>query len=260
MKKYCQRIGSFLSIIVIIALTGSCSNITDESAGSDTAQQGARRVASWNATSSGMLFSGASYVYNDQGQLIEIRKTNYNAKTGAVIGTFNTIITYNDKGQISGTFDGGTAQVAKAARTFSYDEQGRVVRQSMNLDGTAFFTYEYSWQDDELVQIKSNIDEKNFGWYKNRLGLMESEGWGNYSYSYNNSGKCTRMTVSKPAVRNEYEYNDQNELVRVSFFDEVHCAYTQNFSWESGEGNYDVSDVLFSHIYQIGVFKHYGVP
>lgn len=260
LKSIIKRIG----LLIALSLATACSNIgpdpTDTTSATTQAGSNQRRVASWDAKSSGKRIFSATYDYDSSGRLIGMVKSIYNVKTGEVKSTIRTRISYDAKGRISTIAESGTANVAYANRSFSYDDQGNVIKQVMTLnDPYVMVPMEYTYQDKKLRQISSRMDIQKFSWSSSVISQMTGDGYG-YSYAYNQNGKCTSMKVSKPAVRNVYEYNERNELIRIKFYDEVKLAYTQDFAWEPGIGNFDISDVSFSLSYDFGVFKRYGIP
>lgn len=264
MKTFLQNLRTIVAVSIALSLVTACSNVlsdtTEKFKSTTPVEDGGRRVASWVAKASGKRISSATYTYNVSGQLTEIRKNNYNTNTNEVQSTMTTKIYYDNEGRISRTSESGTAYVAYGDRTFLYNEQGKVSKQVMTLnDPPVSFEFDYTYQDGKLSLITSVQGDQRFDWNKDMISRM-SLSVCDYRYAYDNTGKCIGMNVSNPHVRNEYTYNERNELVRNKFYDEVSLFYTQDFTWEPGIGNYDISDVVFSLTYKLGFFNRFGLP
>jgi len=211
------------------------------------------RLKSWSAFApayDNWIFMRGEYTYRDDGYLdTEVRREYRN--TGELISELTSTFNYDeDHKLISITLSTGTSS---STSTYTYDDEGRLIT-------SASGNYTISYSEDGLLSSFGNSGYMYLvNWLDNRVSSVTLDDTIR-SYSYNDLGQCTRMSVSSPAVKSVYTYDERGFLVRRTFYDEVSLAYHQDYVWEPGFSPYNFMDVSTNLMYQFGWYFRYGLP
>lgn len=275
-----KRTGTFLPWLVVMVVTTnfflySCIPLVlpDDvvPAGSGDVEPGgggdARRIATWYAKDARgpCIFCRAVLEYNDAGQLLSETKRSYNCISNAVHSTETHRFEYDDAGRIVTkirVYETGNDRIESRVG-YTYDEFNRVSQESSTppMSYTSIDS-DYTYDDEgQLQSIGSGSNARTFNWRAGRLTGYTLGGSLTYSYSYSESGTCTRYVVTpSPMVRSDFFYDDAGLLTRRTFHDEVGPAYHQHFTYERGRSSFDYSSVEMSLTYSFGLFRTIGLP